>query len=232
MMYCMVQYEVVKKEGLKMIKATLNGETFSAEAGALHYMQGNVQLVAKSAGGVGGMFKAALGGQSIVRPQYSGTGEVFLGPPIFGEYNILELNGDGWVLDDGAYVCSDQGIKLDIIRNSLWTSTFGGESMFQTVVRGHGTVVYQSEGPVEEIILDNDTLSVDGSFAVARTESLEFSVERATKSFFGSKMSGEGFLNVMRGSGKVMLAPVPNRDVNLINQVRGIGGHIISRLSK
>ena len=76
---------------------------------------------------------------------------------------------------------------------------------------------------LEEIILDNDTLSVDGSFAVARTESLEFSVERATKSFFGSKMSGEGFLNVMRGSGKVMLAPVPNRDVNLINQVRGIG---------
>jgi len=227
----MVRYEIIQKEGLKMIKATLNGETVKAEAGALHYMQGNVTLEAKTSGsGIGGMFKAAMGGESIFRPQYSGTGEVFFGPPMFGEYNVLELNNEEWILDKGSYVCSDATVELGVIRNSLWTSAWGGEGMFQTTVSGSGTVIYQSDGPVQEINLENDTLSVDGSFAVARQSSLEFTVEKASKGWFGSATTGEGFLNVMRGTGTVMLAPVPNRDVSLISHMNGVGGRIINSI--
>ena len=55
---------------------------------------------------------------------------------------------------------------------------------------------------------DNDVLRIDGNMAVAWSNSLNFSVEKSTKSLLGSAVSGEGFVNVYRGTGKVLMAPV------------------------
>lgn len=44
--------------------------------------------------------------------------------------------------------------------------------------------------------------------AVAWSGSLEFTVERSGKSLIGSAASGEGLVNVYRGTGKVMMAPI------------------------
>ena len=65
--------------------------------------------------------------------------------------------------------------------------------------------------PQEELIeikLNNDTLKVDGNFAVAWSKSLDFRVEKSSKTIVGSAMSGEGLVNVYRGTGRVLLAPV------------------------
>lgn len=40
------------------------------------------------------------------------------------------------------------------------------------------------------------------------SNSLSFTVERSGKTLVGSAASGEGLVNVFRGSGKVLLAPV------------------------
>lgn len=56
--------------------------------------------------------------------------------------------------------------------------------------------------------LQNDVLKVDGNFAIAWSDTLEFSVERSGKSLIGSAASGEGLVNVYRGTGKVLLAPI------------------------
>lgn len=58
------------------------------------------------------------------------------------------------------------------------------------------------------ITLDNDVLKVDGNMAVAWSGSLDFTVERSGKSLIGSAASGEGLVNVYRGTGKILLAPV------------------------
>ena len=50
-------------------------------------------------------------------------------------------------------------------------------------------------------------LRVDGNFAVLRSASLQFTVERSAKSLLGSAVSGEGLVNVYRGTGSVWLAP-------------------------
>jgi uncharacterized protein (AIM24 family) len=55
--------------------------------------------------------------------------------------------------------------------------------------------------------LNNDTLKVDGSFAILRSASLEFSAEKSAKSFYGTLKSGEGILQTFRGTGTVWLAP-------------------------
>ena len=44
--------------------------------------------------------------------------------------------------------------------------------------------------------------------AVAWSNTLQFTVERSGKTLLGSAASGEGLVNVYRGTGKVLLAPV------------------------
>ena len=78
-------------------------------------------------------------------------------------------------------------------------------------IQGSGVVVLECHCPREELIevvLQNDVLKVDGNFAIAWSGSLDFTVERSGKSLIGSAASGEGLVNVYRGTGKVWLAPV------------------------
>lgn len=59
-----------------------------------------------------------------------------------------------------------------------------------------------------EIVLDNDVVKIDGNMAIAWSGSLNFTVERSGKTLIGSAASGEGLVNVYRGTGKVLMAPV------------------------
>ena len=56
--------------------------------------------------------------------------------------------------------------------------------------------------------LENDTIKIDGSFAIAWSAGLQFTVERTTKTLIGSAASGEGLVNVYRGTGRILMAPV------------------------
>ena len=58
-----------------------------------------------------------------------------------------------------------------------------------------------------EVVLDNEELKIDGNMAIAWSSNLQFTVEKSTKSLIGSGLSGEGFVNVFRGSGRVLMAP-------------------------
>ena len=99
----------------------------------------------------------------------------------------------------------------------------GGEGLFNLSLMGQGTVALESPVPASEIVtvdLENDELKVDGNFAIAWTNGLQFTVERSTKTLIGSAASGEGLVNVYRGTGRVLLAPVA---ANLANPNAGSG---------
>ncbi len=215
-----VHMEIVRSEFYQMPKIVLENAEVIVEAGAMHYMRGAITLEAE-APSVGGFLKSKLTGEKVVRPRYRGTGELYL-VPSFGEFEILELAGDGWILDRGAFVASEASVELGVYTNKAFAGFFGGEGFFQTRVSGHGKVLFQAPGPVQRIELVNDTLVVDGSFAVARTPGLEYAVERATKGLFSSWISGEGLVSTFRGTGTVLLAPVPNRFLTLIQEFGGL----------
>ena len=204
----MPTYEVVKSEDLRMLKVVLQGDSVRSESGALHYMRGDIQMQTKMPG-VGKMLKSLVSKEDIFRPVYSGNGEAYFGPPSFDEYHIMELNDESWVLDQGAYVCSDFAIEIGVVRNKGVSMVLSGEGVFQTTVKGSGTVVFKSPGPLEEIHLNGETLTVDGRFAVAREGSLEFKTQLLGKGVMSKVAGGEGFVNVISGTGKVLLAPVP-----------------------
>jgi uncharacterized protein (AIM24 family) len=216
----MANFEIIEREGLRLVKITLQNETVRTESGAMSYMRGNIVMESK-APSPGGFLKSLATGENIFRPTYRGTGELYLEPSLSG-YHILEVDGNEWILDSGAYWASDSSIEVGIERNKLISGFIGGEGLFQTKVKGRGKVVMAAPGPVEVIHLQNDRLVVDGNFAIARTNTLNYRVEKATKSLLGSMTSGEFLVNTFEGTGTVLLAPIPYWQVMLLNQITAI----------
>lgn len=198
---------------LKQVRITLQGGEAIAESGALHFMRGQIQMESKI-GGVSGFGKAMMNKfvtkEAAIMPRYRGTGQIYL-EPSFSHFLIYRLNGEEVIVDKGMFYCG-QG-TLDIgsaLQKNVSSALFGGEGLFQTRVRGTGICVFESPVPADEVLridLKDETLQVDGNFALMRTGRIDFSVEKSTRSLLGTLTSGEGLLQTFRGTGSVWLAP-------------------------
>lgn len=226
----MVTFEIESKQNQRLVKIDLNNDAVRIEAGAMYYMLGNITMEAK-APSMGGIFKSMLTAESIIRPVYRGTGQLYL-EPSFGEFTVLELSDEEWILDKGAYYASEMSISVDVVTNKAFAGMFSGEGFFQTKVSGTGKVIICSRGPIEMLELKNDKLVVDGSFAVARTGKLDFRVEKATKGFFSTALSGEGIVNTFTGTGKVLIAPLPYHHAYIESQFAVVHRTITANQSK
>jgi len=215
-----VNFEVVEKETLKFLKAEFENSAVRYESGGMYYMQGNLDLEANLPS-AGGFLKSMVTRESVVKPVIRGSGTVWF-EPSFGNFTILELKNEEWILDKGAYYASEMDIEIGSFTNKSISGLFSGEGFFQTKVSGTGKVVMLSNGPLETIELNNGKLVVDGSFAVARQASVQLTVAKANKGIFGSMISGEGIVNTFTGTGKVMIAPAANRYITMINYLSSI----------
>ena len=126
------------------------------------------------------------------------------------------------VLEDGMFLACDGNINTSVaMRSNISSAVLGGEGLFNLKLKGKGLAVLESPVPREELIeidLDNDQVKIDGNMAVAWSGSLSFTVEKSTRSLIGSAVAGEGFVNVYRGTGKVLMAPVrPETVSNILN---------------
>ena len=131
------------------------------------------------------------------------------------KYIILEdvaSWGSGVVLDDGLFLACDASVQEEVVsRTNASSALLGGEGLFNLSLSGQGIAVLESSVPREELIeinLQNDEVKIDGNMAIAWSKSLQFTVEQSTKSMLGSLASGEGLVNVYRGTGKILMAPV------------------------
>jgi uncharacterized protein (AIM24 family) len=116
------------------------------------------------------------------------------------------------VIEDGLFLACESTINISVVaRSNLSSAVLGGEGLFNCALFGNGVIALESPVPASEIIvvdLNNDQLKIDGNMAIAWSSSLQFTVEKTTKSLLGSAASGEGLVNVYRGTGRVMIAPV------------------------
>jgi len=186
------------------------------QAGAMQWTVGNVNATT-GVKGVGDLFGKALRGQvtgeSAIKPEYVGDGVLVLEPTY---KHILLIDVADWngsiVLDDGLFLACESSLKHKaVMRSNLSSAVAGNEGLFNLGITGQGILCLESYSPKEELIeiyLKDDVLKVDGNMAIAWSGSLNFTVERSGKSLIGSAASGEGLVNVYRGTGKVLLAPV------------------------
>jgi uncharacterized protein (AIM24 family) len=137
--------------------------------------------------------------------------------------DIKDWNGS-IVLDDGLFLACDSKLQQKaVMRSNLSSAVAGGEGLFNLGIQGmNGILCLESNVPREELVeitLNNDVLKVDGNMAIAWSGSLQFTVERSGKSLIGSAASGEGLVNVYRGTGKVLLAPVAKSPYRTLGSV-------------
>lgn len=200
----------------KQLVCELNKAGVSIQAGAMQWMLGNVNATT-GVKGVGDFFgkaiKGSVSGESAVKPEYTGDGILVLEPTY--KYILLEdlsTWGNAMVIDDGLFLASEIGVKHNIVaRKNLSSAMLGGEGLFNLCLVGKGIVALESRVPRSELIeitLNNDVIKIDGPLAIAWSQSLQFTVEKTTKTLIGSAASGEGLVNVYRGTGKILMAPV------------------------
>ena len=188
----------------------------TVQAGAMQWMVGDVRATT-GLKGVGDLFgkamRGSVTGESAIKPEYTGNGTLVLEPTY---KHILLVDLKDWngsiVLDDGLFLACESTLKHKaVMRSNVSSAVLGNEGLFNLGIQGQGIVCLESPCPREELVeiwLDNDVLKVDGNFAIAWSGSLDFTVERSGKTLLGSAASGGGLVNVYRGTGKVLLAPV------------------------
>lgn len=209
--YYAAQMNVKKRQ----VICDLSKAQVTIQAGAMQWMLGNVAATT-GIKGMGDLFgKAVRGkmtGESSIKPEYTGNGILVL-EPTYKHLILMDTTqwGGSVVLDDGLFLACDSNIKQKaVMRSNLSSAVAGGEGLFNLSLSGNGAFCIESECPQEELVtitLDNDVLKVDGNYAIVWSASLDFTVERSGKSLIGSAASGEGLVNVYRGTGKVLMMP-------------------------
>lgn len=200
----------------RQVMCDLSKSDVVLQAGAMQWMVGNVNATT-GVKGVGDLFSKAVRGkvtgESAIKPEYTGDGKLVLEPTY---KHLILMNAADWggsvVLDDGLFLACEASLKHQaIMRSNLSSAIAGGEGLFNLSLSGSGVFCLESVCPQEELVevnLQNDVLKVDGNMAIAWSGSLSFTVERSGKSLIGSAVSGEGLVNVYRGTGKVLMATV------------------------
>ena len=187
------------------------------QAGAMQWMGGNVRATSgvKGIGDfLGKAIKGAVTKETAVKPEYVGEGCLVLEPTY--KYIILadigKWGSSGMTIEDGMFLACDANVKSNVVaRKNLSSAVQGGEGLFNLSLQGNGVAALESNVPEDElieVILENDELKIDGNLAVCWSSNLEFTVERSTKTLVGSAVSGEGLVNVYRGTGRVLMCPV------------------------
>lgn len=205
----------------KQLFCVLDNSGVILQKGAMQWMSGAVQLTSGVKGIsdlAGKFFQGAVTGESAIKPQYFGTGMI-AAEPTYKHLLLEDLNdwGGQLVVDDGMFYACEASCRLSLqARSNFSSAVAGGEGLFNTLIQGSGVVCLESPVPREELIrveLNQDQLVIDGNFAVAWSASLQFSTEKSSKSLLGSAASGEGLVNTYRGTGTVLMAPLPMRQL-------------------
>ena len=199
----------------RQLVCDLSKAEVTIQAGAMQWMLGNVNATTGIKGVGDFLGKAVRGkatGESAIKPEYTGDGLLVLEPTY---RHLILMDAAQWggsvVLDDGLFLACESTLQHKaVMRSNFSSAVAGGEGLFNLSLNGSGIFCIESDCPKEELIeitLQNDVLKIDGNYAVAWSNSLNFTVERSGKSLIGSAASGEGLVNVYRGTGKVLMMP-------------------------
>lgn len=231
---------VSRPDPYRQLQIELGGGQAVLEPGALQWLRGDIEMQASATGGaqgggLGGLLRgavtAAATGEGLFKTVYRGSGQLSTEPTRL-HYLLGELSGEDLIVDDGAFVAAAGGITVGRHVNRGLANMLGsGEGRIQPRLSGGGVFCLQSPvHPDEFQVLDlqGETLKVDGNLVLAYTSGLEMTVERSARGLLASGKTGEGYLQVYRGSGRVWLAPT----LGGVSGARAAGGSLGGNLSE
>lgn len=205
------------------------GESIIAEAGAMMYMDSNIEMdtvfgdgsnkdVNKGLmGKLVGAGKRVLTGESLFMSSFTNKGSnknvVAFAAPYPGKIlpmDLTDYNGQLTCQRD-SFLCSAKGISIDIaFQKKIGVGFFGGEGFIMQKLSGDGLVFLHAGGTVIKKELNaGEVLKIDTGCLVALTKDVNYDIQ-----FVGNIKSalfaGEGlFLATLQGPGTVWLQSLP-----------------------
>jgi uncharacterized protein (TIGR00266 family) len=206
-----MKYEIKYKPSYSMLVVNLEqGETITAESGAMTYMDPNIEVHTRKREKslLGSLGLAIVGRQSFWVNDYTATrgqGEAaFVSAPV-GDIEMLEISpSQGYVIQKSAYVASTQDVDLDIKWEGFTKGLFG-QGLFMIKVKGNGSLFMNTFGAIDKHTLKpGQTLTVDNFHLVAFSDTCTYKVTK----FGGLKetiLGGEGLVTQITGPGDIYI---------------------------
>jgi uncharacterized protein (TIGR00266 family) len=233
-----VDYKIIGGD-IQLVEIELDpNETVIAEAGAMLYMEPEIDFQSKMGDGTNpneGFFDKLLkgagrmiAGESLFLTHFTNRGygksHVAFAAPYPGTIIPVDLMNYGGqiTVQRDAFLCAALGTKVSMVfSRKLGAGFLGGEGFILQKLEGDGRAFIHAGGTVIERQLNGETLRVDTGCVVGFTGGIDFDVQQAggLKSMvFG----GEGmFLATLRGHGKVWLQSMP---ISKLIRELGAGG--------
>jgi uncharacterized protein (AIM24 family) len=213
-------FSVREVEGMRQVRIDLADEAVRVEAGAMSTMRGDIRLTTPIPGPLS-LIRSALTDEAAVRPSYAGSGSIMLRPSL-GGFHMLDLKGETWVLEPGAYLASDAGVEVGLQRERFWAGFWAGDGMlkFLTRVSGTGRVVINTPGPVEEAPVSGGAFRATGRLVLGRTAGLRFESQLPVRwplHFIARQRRMRAFI----GAGRVLVCWTPYWNQHIYESITG-----------
>ncbi len=221
-----IEYQIFGDD-MQTVEVELDpSETVVAEAGAMNWMESDIQFDTKmgdgssaSNGFLNGLLqvgKRVLTGESIFMTHFTNQGHVkrrvAFSAPYPGKIMAIHLGEMGGQItcQKDAFLCAAKGTELSIaLTRKLGAGFFGGEGFILQKLKGDGLAFLHAGGTVVKKQLNGETIRVDSGCIVGFSGAIEYSVAQAgglKSMFFG----GEGlFLASLSGTGTIWLQSLP-----------------------
>jgi uncharacterized protein (TIGR00266 family) len=206
-----MNYEIKYKPSYALLVVNLDqGETITAESGAMTYMTPNIESHTRKREKslLGSLGLAIIGGQSFWVNDYTATNGqaqvAFAAAPV-GDVETLEIKpNEGYIIQKSAYIASTQNVDLDVKWEGFTKGLFG-QGLFMLKATGNGTLFINTFGAIDKhTIAAGQTLTVDNFHLVGFSETCKYKVTK----FGGLKetlLGGEGLVTQITGPGDVYI---------------------------
>jgi len=223
-----IDYKIIGND-IQLVEVELDpGETVIAEAGAMVYMEENIEFETKMGDGsqpeqgfMGKLLSAGsriITGESLFMTHFTNRGydkkHVAFSAPYPGTVIPVDLKSTGGslIVQKDGFLCAALGTKLSVFLNrKIGAGLVGGEGFILQKLSGDGKAFVHAGGTVIEKTLNNETIRIDTGCVVAFEQNIDFSIESAG-SLKSMVFGGEGiFLATLKGTGKIWLQSMPFR---------------------
>jgi uncharacterized protein (TIGR00266 family) len=197
------------------------GEAIFSESGELSWMTQSIVMKTSTqfggGGGIGGVFKRAVGGSSIFMTEYSAQGApgmVAFATRLPGQIfpiDVAPQPGFTFLAHRHAFVCANHGVELSIgFQQRLGAGLFGGDGFRLQKIGGQGRVWCELSGEIVTYDLaPGQEIKVHPGHVGLFQDTVQFNIT-TVKGIKNKIFGGDGiFLAQLIGPGRVWLQSLP-----------------------
>jgi len=207
-----MKYEILNATFTILTLHMEQGEGIKCQSGAMAWKSPGITMETKT-GGLGGMFKKAIVGESLALNHYTAeqAGELTLAKRVPGDIMTFNIAETPLIAQKTSFLASTEGVNMEVyLHKKFSTGFFGGEGFLMEEYSGNGYVWLEIHGAVQERELaEGETMVVSSGHVAAMDATCTMEIQQVqglTNIFLG----GEGlFLTTVTGPGTVWLQTMP-----------------------